>query len=530
MSMRNLAIINIAGLSPLAYTPVFGGLSAFERVLEWAGSIPEASGVIFLAESETAVPEGTVEISSDQTESPYAPMRVIRRGLWTEELLIAALAEASKLPLSPGSEKESDERAEALFYVWGDSPLLDPKLTETLWKLHYKYDAEYTFSDGYPYGLAPEVLSAGLSEKLIPLAVGRPLPPARDSLFEVLRQDINAFDVETHLSPGDMRMDRVSITCDTRRNRNIAERLFSAGGVDGDSLCRLIPENRGLLRDRPAFFPVQITDHCPQACSYCPFPKAHGDPRMGTQFMDSGKFAELCENIVDFAGDAVIGLSLWGEPASHPEIGTLIRSALVAGNGRDTKVLIETSGIGWDEKLLRELAEETGEGRLLWIVSLDASDLELYKSLRGEGLEEAEKTARLCSELFGSYCWLQAVRMEENEEHLEFFYKKWKEEGVQVIVQKYDAYASYLPQRQPSDLSPLERFPCWHLKRDMPILIDGSVPVCRDDLGRSENLGNVFTESLENVWAAGDKLFKSHVTGEYPGPCSDCDEYYTFNF
>lgn len=246
--------------------------------------------------------------------------------------------------------------------------------------------------------------------------------------------------------------------------------------------------------------------------------------------MDTGKFTELCSNIVDFAGDAVIGLSLWGEPSSHPEIGKLIRIALAAGNGRDTRVLIETSGIGWDANLLGELAAETEDGRLMWIVSLDASDPELYQSLRGEGLEEAEKTARLCSELFGSYCWLQAVRMEENEEHLEFFYKKWKEEGAQVIIQKYDAYAAYLPERQPSDLSPLERFPCWHLKRDMPILIDGTVPVCRDDLGRSENSGNIFVDSLETVWAAGNKLFKKHVAGEYPGPCSECDEYYTFNF
>jgi hypothetical protein len=55
--------------------------------------------------------------------------------------------------------------------------------------------------------------------------------------------------------------------------------------------------------------------------------------------------------------------------------------------------------------------------------------------------------------------------MNENEEHLEDFYRIWSEQGAQVIVQKYDSYAGFLPERQPADLSPLNRFRCWHLKR-----------------------------------------------------------------
>ncbi len=278
LSMRNLAIINIAGLSPLAYEPVLGGLSAFERIQEWSAAIPEASGTVFLAGPETEVPEGTVEIGSGSSAEPFAALRVIRRDFWSEEVLIEAITIASRLSCA---DEDGESRAEALFYVWGDSPLMDRDLTSTLWNIHYKYDAEYTFADGYPVGLAPEILSATLPEKLIHLASGRKLPPARDSLFEVLRQDINAFDVETHLSPKDLRMDRVSITCDTRRNLNIAEGLFKAGGKNAESICRVVPEKQILLRDKPAFFPIQITDHCPQSCSYCPFPKASGDPRNG---------------------------------------------------------------------------------------------------------------------------------------------------------------------------------------------------------------------------------------------------------
>ncbi|RKX98738.1 MAG: spiro-SPASM protein [Spirochaetes bacterium] len=530
MSMKNLAIINIAGISSLSYEAVFGGPSAFDRVQHWASSIPEASGIVFFADPDTPVPHGTLEVGEEPKKQPFARMRVIRRDKWTEKTLVEALITAAKLP----GESSQLPPVEALFYTWGDFPLIDNEISMNLWKLHYKFDAEYSFADGYPVGLAPEILSVLIPEKLMPLAVNRDNPVVRDSLFEILRQDINAFDVETQLSPVDMRMDRVSISTDTRRNVNIAEQLYAAGGVDAESLCRVIPENRVLLRNLPAFFPIQITDYCPQACSYCPFPKYSGDPRDGRNYMDLNVFEDLCRRIVSFAGDAVIGLSLWGEPAAHPEIGKLIQAALAAGNTDSgpsrSRVLIETSGIGWDRTLIEELAGETETGRMMWIVSLDASDPELYRSLRGEGQVEAEETARHLTKFFGSNCWLQAVRMKENEEHLEEFYKKWNAEGAQVIIQKYDSYASYLPERQPADLSPLQRFPCWHLKRDMPVLIDGDVPLCRDDLGRRDVSGNVFEEDFEKVWAAGNELHAQHVSGEFPGPCADCDEYYCFNF
>ena len=520
--MGNLAVINIAGLSPLAFRSVFGGASAFERVLGWAAKVPDVKGLTLLAGPGAEVPDAG---------GAGVPVHVIRREAWDEETLVGALVEAVDAAGADGSGPE------AVFYAWGDAPLLDAALTGTLWELHYKYDAEYTFADGYPAGTAPEILSAGLAAKLVPLAKGRFREAGRDSLFEVLRQDINAFDVETHLSPEDMRMDRVSITCDTRRNLRIAEALYAAGGIDAASLCEAIPANRTVLRSLPAFFPVQVTDRHPQACAYSAYVKWKGDPRENGRMMDPGLFADLCRRIVEFAGDAVVSPSLWGEPASHPDIGAMILSALRAGEKglspdepAATKVLVETSGLGWDESLLERLAAEASPGRLQWIVTLDASDPSLYAALRGDGLEEAERTARTLARLFGKDCWVQAVRMLENEEHLEDFYKKWTDEGVQVIIQKYDSFAGFLPEKQPADLSPLKRFPCWHLKRDMPVLVDGTVPVCIDALDRMEILGNAFEEDLERIWTAGAPLHSRHVAGDIPSPCAECDEYYTFNF
>ncbi len=59
-------------------------------------------------------------------------------------------------------------------------------------------------------------------------------PVRRDSLFETIRRDINAFDIETRISPDDMRLLRLSLTADNPRNTLLLRRLEAAcGGARG---------------------------------------------------------------------------------------------------------------------------------------------------------------------------------------------------------------------------------------------------------------------------------------------------------
>ncbi len=64
----------------------------------------------------------------------------------------------------------------------------------------------------------------------------------------------------------------------------------------------------------------------------------------------------------------------------------------------------------------------------------------------------------------------------------------------------------------------------------MVILLDGSVPVCREDLHRKHLLGNILTEDAETIWSRGNDLLLKHKERKYPGICEKCDEYYTYNF
>ena len=289
--MKNLAVINLVGLSPLAYKEFLDGSSAFQMVQKWAAGIPLAGGVVLITDDEQSLP-GSLPVldssSDDRVKPQFAPTRVIRVPNRDESAFMKALDRASRLHTDEGKGPE------CLFLAWGDCPLIDSKLTVRLWELHYRYNAQYTFADGYPEGLAPQLIAAGLPRELHPLVARRASGLLRDSFFEILREDINAFDVETHLSPRDLRMHRVALNCATRRNRNITRTLFNAGGVDARTMCDVIPERLDLLRDLPIYFPVQISNHCPQACSYCPFPQQYGDPRLGNNHMDCNLFRQLC--------------------------------------------------------------------------------------------------------------------------------------------------------------------------------------------------------------------------------------------
>jgi spiro-SPASM protein len=239
------------------------------------------------------------------------------------------------------------------------------------------------------------------------------------------------------------------------------------------------------------------------------------------------RFETLLGRIGDFAHDAHVSISLWGEPALHPDIEHLVAAAC---RRPGISLVVETSGVGWRPGLLASIASATGASSPTWIVSLDAATPGAYTGLRGDGFAEATATAAELLALFPNSTHVQAVRMKENEEDLEAFYREWKQRTEHVIIQKYDTFAGVLADRRVADLSPLARFPCWHLRRDVAILLDGTVPLCREDLRAGTALGNAFIDELAAIWERGGRQYARHVQGDLPDICGRCDEYYTFNF
>jgi len=531
--MNALLVLFAGSLSGEAASPLIDEKNSLILALQRAQSFPGVGKTVLLTGSEgegVSVPEGVF---------------IEKRDSWTVKALLETIAAHSvDFDLS--------------YFAWADCPFLDPALAGRLAERHVRYAAEYSYADGWPYGLAPELLSPGTAAilaKILGDSDGGPV--GRDALFSVIQKDINAFDIETEISPVDLRCHRLSLCADSRRNLLLLRRFAdcAAGEIpDTAAVERIIAEKPEILRTLPAFYPVQVYGGCPQCCVWCPWPQASGTSSAVTErrdYMEARQFESLLEKISAFSGDAVIDLSLWGELSLHPQKMVLIEMVL---RRPELALVIETSGIGWKKSELEysaQLAQTAASVRrtsplvqknemppLSWIVSLDTADPARYKEIRGAGFAEANDCAKTLLSLFPQNAYVQAVRTTGAENDIEQFYRSWKESvpaAANIIIQKYDDLCGMLPRRQASDLSPVIRQPCWHLMRDMPILLDGTVPLCRQQIAAADNkytTGNALSEPLDLIWERGQRLYAEQTGAmpKYDSLCAGCDEYYTYNF
>lgn len=521
-SMKALAVLYAGTLSRYALQPVSAGKSAFARCLESASRFPGVSEIL-VAGSESlasAIPSGlSVPV---RTQNPSAP------GIASLFELMAAA--------SPGFD--------SIYFSWADCPYLDVSLTSSLAEKHTRYFAEYTFADGYPYGLTPDILASGIVPIITKLAQNEQGPVTRSVVFDTVKKDINSFDIETDLAPVDARYLRLALSCDTKRNHQLCESL---SGITADNYASFIAGRERSLRTLPSYYAVQVSARCPHECVFCPYPglcrsaarSAPGIPATERRdYMQVADFRNIVAKIEAFSGDAVVSLSLWGECSYHPDLAELAAAVL---EWPSLSLLIETTGIGWRKETLETIASlvhaaparTNGQAAVNWIVSLDAVSSACYAKLHRAD-EASFREALACTEslhaLFPGAVWPQFIRMKENEEELEAFYRFWKEKTGTVIIQKHDHFCKTIEDRRVADLSPLKRFPCWHLKRDLCILVDGTVPLCKEDVFAHVSAGNAHSDSFETVWSRIGERYGSHCSGLYEGLCGDCDEYYTYNF
>lgn len=536
--MNVISVLFGGALQKEAFIELTGSKSAFLLSLERAASFDGVNKVALLA--------GADFDAANFCGADFKNIEVIKKPIWNVKILLDALCEAA-------------EGFDLIYYAWADTPLLDAELAGAIKNRFTKFAAEYAYADGFPLGLAPELLLPSTAVFLAKLAAGSEAPVQRDTIFSVLQKDINAFDIETELATVDLRAHRLLFAADSRRNLLLLRRVLESGWQDYRSAEKIIYERPEILRTLPAYFPIMVSANCPQKCKFCPY---NGISTILHSPLP--QFIKLIDSIIEFAGDGVISLSLWGEISLHPQRRELIAAVLAR---RELSLIIETCGVGWtagDTEAIAALAAEAaprvnGMAALSWIVSLDAASPERYNELHSGGatqnnFEEAVNFTRSLIAVFGKNVYAQAINVRGAEDDIEAFYRFWKEAGAEVIIQKYDDFCGRLPDEQAGDISPLNRHPCWHLMRDFPILIDGSVPVCREASliadgalhGGETPAGvpegeegfaalNIAEYSLNEIWERRAALYERHCQAaakrqDWHKICKNCDEYYTFNF
>ena len=540
--MKNIVVLFAGGDMTHALENIFDGKNAFDLAVQWAYAVAE-NGIVLLT-----TPSGSEKLCSGATE-----MDVVTQASWTNASVAAEIAAAC-----------TRHNADFAVFAWADCPLLSLSLTKELIHILTAYKAEYSFADGFPYGFAPEVIDKGACSILASLAAGSQKQvgsraASRDALFSIMSGDINSFEIETHLSDKDYRLLRLSFDCSlpqtalaTRRAYENAKKAAlisdtaSLLSLDVYAFSDLAEKNGEILQTLPAFYNIQLSGKELHALSYVP--RGAG----AKEDMPFSSFKALAADIARTSENAVVSLSLFGEPLLHPDFVACVKELL---SYTSLTVFIETCGTLVTESLAKELADACAEAgaagfaqsRIIWCVLLDACTPALYAKMHNlTDSKKAEADFALATQAvavleayFPHAVYPQLVRTKQNECELEAFYRFWKKSDSasagDLIIQKYDRFCALLPDEKSADLSPVKRNPCWHLRRDFCILSDGSVPLCKSlapfvatDAGVCK--GNALTEGIAAVWERFKAPLASHIHEQYEQKCQVCDEYYTFNF
>ena len=454
-----------------------------------------------------------------------------------------------------------ETQSDSLIFSYADCLFVNKSLAQGLLSTHLDYKAEYTFAEGYPEGFAPEVLDKGTIAILLELSKTTALElgsqkVTRHSLFDMIKTDINSFEVETVLAPVDWRLFRFAFDCRKKENFIACQKLFEQfekdlsadeglANADPVELSKAAASNPGILKTIPSFYNLQLAQKCQGKCSYCPYPKALSqkegrEPAAASKIMDYNKACALIDQIAEFSGEAVVGLSAWGECFNHPDLLKIIEKIL---SYEGLSVFIEADGCSIPDSFAEELAKvvnaaperKNGWQKIMLVVSMDGFTAQTCASLRGSdfNLEKSVEAVKKLQEAVPDCVYPQFVRMNANEAELENFFRYWKEKSNaskgNFIIQKFNSFAGMLKNEEPADLSPLERNICWHLRRDLTVLWNGDVPLCHSRV-LDDIQGNVFEQGIAPVWEKLNDELKNHINQNYCEKCGGCDEFYTFNF
>ncbi len=414
--------------------------------------------------------------------------------------------------------------------IMADSPFIDSAVIGEMFDLHLKYMAEFTFSENLPAGLTCEIISSELPAQL-PETDRETLP-----LGQVVRSNINQFDVELYYKDPDIRDRRLSFRLSELRNRQVMEKIYSLKNEipSYEKIKSIIDENPGVLFTSPSYVEIEITGKCSLDCLFC-YRKALKEEHKA---MTAETLEKLLSEMRGFSLPYTICFGGSGEPLDHPEIYSFMEK--VCAEDAVEQLVIETNGIKADRNF-KSFIEKDENSKIKVIVNNNGIDKDSYLRLHGEDFfDTVLDNIKSLNELNETEqrVFIQVMKINETDEfsdmksYLDRYYDFWEGQNVPIILQKQNIYSGLIEDRRYSDLSPVKRGPCWHLLRDIYILSDGTITYCKQDVDGVKHYGNINSEPLENIWLRQKESFIKDYSGDYPSDpdCMNCDEWYTFNF
>ncbi|WJS05545.1 radical SAM protein [Roseibium aggregatum] len=269
----------------------------------------------------------------------------------------------------------------------------------------------------------------------------------------------------------------------------------------------------------PKIDQIELTNRCPYRCKMCPrttsMTRAIGD-------MDLALFTRIIDQIKD--NQSYVGLHHFGESLVHRGLTDAVTIALDRG---------VRTGLSCNPPSLKPVLAENllRAGLAEMLLSLDSLDAATYRSIRGPAADIGRALTHLRSLMTlrdrtgaTTHITLQLISMRENADEIPNFLKLCRElgvdRGVVVDVGRWDFTDDKIAELGEFDPVMHDGF-CTRPVESVAVLWDGRVVPCCHDYDGAEVLGNLRTQTLDEIWAS-DAARKFRADPNATALCQNC--------
>lgn len=414
-----------------------------------------------------------------------------------------------------------------------------------------KYLVDYYYGENFPEGIVGQVIKNSIIEEVIRLA------DEKDSyhhnfIFDILLRNISLFDVDLiegfdyylpyriSLSLSDytslplinliydnnvesVNNKNVDFVLNEKYIQNIGNLTFFNQDIKNiyfeweqiENILRKL-EN---LYTIPKTYIIELSSKCNFNCIHCP--NSTGLKRE-KDFLDKDDLFDFINKNEKYFEDVNFIIGGFGEPFLHKDFIEIVKIL-----SKNNKVFIETNGSFLTSDFFKNFDNIKN---IFLIISIDAIKEETYKSLGKKMI--LSLLLKIATELLENYpdnVYISYLRMTKNDDEVESFYNHFQKFEKNIIFRKYNSYSKRLENLEIADLTPVERFACYHIRREFFILSDGRLALCYSDYN-GEKINLTIKDNFELLLNKYKEHYFEHCNKKYNELCSNCNEFYTFFF
>lgn len=363
---------------------------------------------------------------------------------------------------------------------------------------------DISFAEHMPEGLIPSVIAGGFAEDFLYFLDEK---ISFDTPFkELVNWEYKGIDVGIYLSSSRIAMERIDFLPVEKNSILYLNELSDDLNFTLEKAETFVRENRAQIHRVPHYVAVEL---CPKTDAF------HTADFSDKSHMTLQLFANIIQELDLWAPEAVLSLGVWGEPFAHPLFQDLFQQLK---NNQERRIIVESRTLILDKNLAS--------------LVLSRPNTELIFDLSPKlNLPSDEELNKFFSELPNhEKLWVRLTRAHKSEELIPKFLKTWKYLMPRIIITKADSFGD--PSVKTVDLAPIRRHACYALSRDITILSDGTVMLCRQNIDLSGSPGNAAEESLENLWKKNLNQYLNQHQGQISTckQCQGCDDWWIFNF